>query len=277
METWTNYRRASPPLRELGLACLGAGEQEGLLPPVSRRTLSCHALVVVSQGTGWLNYAGQNASVTAPSLIWIFPGVEHGYGPGTSGWREHWVLFAGASARAFEELGCYSRDRPLATLQGDDGMLALFTDLRHALAVEGPRGDLDSSVAAQQIIVGASRRGRQLTAGIAETTLARLRELAYLPLGAGQQAARLGLTPQGLREIVQAAAGVGPKEFVLQLRTSRAQSLLADTDFPIERVARLTGYDDGAYFSRLFSQRVGLSPSHFRLQHRRSGGGGSLD
>lgn len=276
METWTRYRRASPPLRELGLACLGAGEQEGLLPSVSRRSLSCHALVVVSQGTGWLNYAGQNVSVTAPSLIWIFPGVEHGYGPGASGWREHWVLFAGATARAFEELGCFSRERPLVTLQGDDGILALFTDLRHALAVEGPRGDLDSSVAAQQIIVGASRHGRQVSAGTAKTTLARLRELAYLPLGAGQQAAQLGLTPQGLREIVQAATGVGPKEFVLQLRTSRAQSLLADTDFPIERVARLTGYDDGAYFSRLFSQRVGLSPSHFRLQHRRSGGGGAL-
>jgi AraC-like DNA-binding protein len=273
METWTRYRRASPPLRELGLACLGAGEQEGLLPPVSRRTLSCHALVVVSQGTGWLNYAGKNLSVTTPSLIWIFPGVEHGYGPGTSGWREHWVLFTGPSARAFEELGCFSRGRPLVTLQGDDGILARFADLRHALAVEGPRGDLDSSVAAQQIIVGAGRHGRQVSAGTAEATLARLRELAYLPLGGRQQAARLGLTPQGLREIVQAEAGVGPKEFVLQLRISRAQSLLADTDFPIERVARLTGYDDGAYFSRLFSQRVGLSPSHFRLQHRRSGGG----
>ncbi|WP_104173743.1 AraC family transcriptional regulator [Arthrobacter sp. Y81] len=276
METWTRYRRASPPLRELGLACLGAGEQEGVLPPVSRRTLSCHALVVVSQGTGWLNYAGKNVPVTAPSLIWIFPGVEHGYGPGTSGWREHWVLFAGASARAFEELGCFSRGRPLVTLQGEGGMLVRFADLRHALAVEGPRGDLDSSVAAQQIIVGAALQGRQVSAGAAEATLARLRELAYLPLGAGQQAARLGFTPQGLREIVQAAAGVGPKEFVLQLRISRAQSLLADTDYPIGRVARLTGYDDGAYFSRLFSQRVGLSPSHFRLQHRRSGGGGPL-
>jgi hypothetical protein len=103
----------------------------------------------VSEGTGWLNYAGKNLSVTTPSLIWIFPGVEHGYGPGTSGWREHWVLFAGASARAFEELGCLSRGWPLVTLQGDDGMLVRFADLRHALSVEGPRGDLDSSVAAQ--------------------------------------------------------------------------------------------------------------------------------
>lgn len=272
MESWTRYRRASAPLRELGLVCLGAGEQEGMLAPVSRRTLSSHALVVVSQGSGWLKYAGKNMPVTAPSLIWIFPGVEHGYGPGVSGWREHWVLFAGASARAFEELGCFGRGRPLVILQGDDdGMLARFADLRQALAVEGPRGDLDSSVTAQQIIVGAGRHGRQLSAGAAEATLARLRELAYLPLGVSQQAARLGLTPQVLRDIVQAAAGVGPKEFVLHLRISRAQSLLADTDFPIEHVGRMTGYEDGAYFSRLFSQRVGLSPSHFRLQHRRSG------
>ncbi|WP_051388928.1 helix-turn-helix domain-containing protein [Arthrobacter sp. 35W] len=269
MEPWALYRNPARTLHELGVAALGAGEQEGRLPSFSRRTLPSHALVIVSEGSGWLLYGGVRHTVTAPAVIWIFPGVEHGYGPGPEGWREHWLLFTGPGARAFEELGCFSRSQPLAALSAGYRPPSGFAELRRTLALEGPRGDLESSVAAQQIMLDAGRHSHQPAIDAADALLGRLRELAYLSLSAAQQAARLGLTPSALREAVQAGAGVGPKEFVLQLRMSRAQALLAGTAYPIERIARLVGYDDGAYFSRLFARRVGLPPSHFRQQHHR--------
>ena len=85
-----------------------------------------------------------------------------------------------------------------------------------------------------------------------------------------QQARHLGLSESQLRRSVQKAAGIGPKEFVLQMRMSRSQSLLAESNYSIERIARLVGSQDPAYFSRLFSQRTGSSPSHFRAQHFRA-------
>ncbi|MEO8222880.1 MAG: helix-turn-helix transcriptional regulator [Specibacter sp.] len=80
----------------------------------------------------------------------------------------------------------------------------------------------------------------------------------------------MGLSPSQLRRYVQKAAGIGPKEFVVQMRMSRSQSLLAESSYPIERIARLVGYRDPAYFSRLFSQCTGSSPSNFRTQHFRA-------
>lgn len=268
VETWARYRGAPNPLRNLGIACVGAGEQEGALPPFSRRTLDVHALVVVSEGNGRLHYGGTSHVVPAPAFIWIFPGVEHGYGPDASGWREHWVLFTGAGARAFEEMGAFSRDTPLVPA---DGKLPLgnFAPLRAALEEGGPRGDLAASALVQQILVDAGRHGRRVPEAGAEAVIGRLRDIACLPLSTAEQAARLGHTPSSLRALVQNVAGVGPKELVVQIRLSRAQSLLADTDHPVERVARMVGYDDAAYFSRLFSHKVGLAPSKFRLSHRR--------
>jgi len=269
MEAWAKYRGAAHPLSSLGMACVGAGEQEGPLTQFSRRVLDVHALVLVSHGNGRLHYDGEPYAVRAPALIWIFPGVEHGYGPDAGGWREHWVLFTGTGARAFEEMGAFSRDTPLVRA-GGRLPLEHFAPLRAALAEAGPHGDLAASAIVQQLLVDAGRHGILPPPDGADDVVARLREIACLPLSLGEQAARLGHTASSLRRLVQGAAGQGPKELVLAIRLSRAQDLLAGTDHPVERVARMVGYDDAAYFSRLFSAKVGLAPSKFRLSHRRS-------
>jgi len=271
VEAWAHYRGAAHPLRSLAIACVGAGEQSGPLRSFSRRTLDVHALVIVTAGKGFLDYAGRRHTVDSPSLIWIFPGVEHGYGPDAGGWTEHWVLFTGSGARAFEEMGCFSRTAPMVPLEGTMPLEA-FAQLRDALREDGPRGDLEASVLLQRILVDAGRHGRHPVQDGAAGTLAKLRELACLPLSIGEQAAALGHTPSSLRQLVQGAAGVGPKELVLQLRMQRAQQLLAESDHPVERVARLVGYDDGAYFSRIFARRVGLPPSAFRQRYSRTAG-----
>ncbi|MFJ6418846.1 helix-turn-helix domain-containing protein [Paeniglutamicibacter sp. NPDC091659] len=274
MDEWSHYRQPAPPLRNLGLVCLGAGEQSGRLPSFSGRTLSSHALVIVSEGTGLFNSGGKAEKLRAPALLWLFPGVSHGYGPSPGGWSEHWVLFAGPTARAFEELGYLPREPPwLQLVEGQgpdlDATLGLFAGLRTALRLEGPRGDLEASVLTQRVLLDAGRHVHAVPVGPHERLLSGLRETAHLQLGLREQAALHGVSPSELRRAVQDATGVGPKEFVLQLRMSRAQSLLADTALPIQRISRLVGYEDPAYFSRLFSERSGQSPTHFRMQHRR--------
>lgn len=272
MNNWSTYRPISPVLRELGLSCLGAGEQSGRLPSFRNRRLSSYGLVFISQGTGWFHHSGTEEKVTAPGLIWLYPGLEHGYGPHAQGWTEHWALFSGVGVRAFEELGCFRRERPLVHLANADlDLVSIFRLLHDSLRTEGPLGDLQASIHTQQLIVSAGRSSiAASTASKSEELLGNLGEIAYKPLTLGQQAKHLGLSESQLRRSVQKAAGIGPKEFVLQMRMSRSQSLLAESSYPIERIARLVGYQDPAYFSRLFSQRTGSSPSNFRTQHFRA-------
>ncbi len=280
MDNWSTYRHPALPLRDLGLACLGAGEQGGPLPSFAGRALSSHAIVLVSEGSGHFSVEGMRYKVQAPAIMWLFPGgVSHGYGPGPEGWKEHWLLFTGPTARALDELGCYSRDHPMLQLNGssETGLteaLGLFPALREALQTGGPQGDLASSVLCQRVLVEA---GKHRTTGFvgpegrAEHLLAELRATAHLPLSMSQLAASLQVSiPPELRHAVQAATGVAPKELVIQLRMSRAQSLLAGTDLPVQRIATLTGYDDPAYFSRLFTRKTGYSPSSFRREHQRT-------
>jgi AraC family transcriptional regulator of arabinose operon len=62
----------------------------------------------------------------------------------------------------------------------------------------------------------------------------------------------------------KAATGVSPLQYLLQIRLTNAMKLLETTNFPISEIARLTGYENALYFSRLFHKHTGVSPREYR-------------
>lgn len=58
--------------------------------------------------------------------------------------------------------------------------------------------------------------------------------------------------------------GVTPLQFILEQRISNAQLLLESTDYSINEISNLVGYDNQLYFSRLFRKQKGVSPRKYR-------------
>ncbi len=61
-----------------------------------------------------------------------------------------------------------------------------------------------------------------------------------------------------------------PGQFLLSRRISDCCRMLAEGDLPVGQVGALRGFDDPAYFSRIFKQHIGVSPSRYRVTHRTS-------
>lgn len=80
---------------------------------------------------------------------------------------------------------------------------------------------------------------------------------------------RSGLAERTFKRRFRSATGLSPQEYVHTLRLEEAKQMLEVGDDPVEAVAGAVGYEDAAFFSRLFSRRVGLSPGRYR---RRFGG-----
>lgn len=59
--------------------------------------------------------------------------------------------------------------------------------------------------------------------------------------------------------------GMTPLQYLLDIRLSIAKGLLETTDYSINEIAALVGYDNALYFSRLFHKHVGMSPKEYRL------------
>ncbi|MFJ9614650.1 helix-turn-helix domain-containing protein [Streptomyces noursei] len=275
--TWMRYFTPSPLHHRLGLVCLGVGLQHGTLPPVGPRTLDHHVAVVISAGRGWLTTPdGHRRTVTAPALLWLLPDVPHHYGadPDT-GWDESFVDFTGPAAATYTELGYIDPHQPLVPLADPGPARTAIGRIARAARRDNPLLDVETAAAVHELLV-ALRRARADTDADGEPVLAALARDAFLPLSVAEHAARHGMTPAELRTAVRRGAGCSPKDYLLGIRLGRAKELLVATELPVAAVARRVGYDDPAYFSRLFTRRVGLAPARFRdRQHRRVPGGWS--
>ena len=74
-------------------------------------------------------------------------------------------------------------------------------------------------------------------------------------------ARRFCLSESGLRKLFHAYLGVSPLRYRQDLRIDRARRLLGSEAASVAEVARAVGMEDVNYFSRLFRQRTGMTPS----------------
>ncbi len=264
-----------PAHHRLGLVCLGVGLQHGALPTVGPRTLDHHVAVVIRAGTGW--YLGpdkRRTTVTAPALLWLTPGVPHHYAPDPdTGWDEGFVAFSGPATTTYTELGYIEPGRPVVPLADTTGPRAVVTRIARAARRDNPLLEVETGAAVHELLV-ALRRARADLAPDGDQVLKALARDACLPLTVAEHATRHGMTTAELRTAVRRGAGCTPKDYLLGIRLGRAKELLAATELPVAAVARRVGYDDPAYFSRLFTRRVGTAPVRFRAQQSRTVPGG---
>ncbi len=81
-------------------------------------------------------------------------------------------------------------------------------------------------------------------------------------------AALVGLSPNHYCRAFNAATGLPPHRWRIMRRIERARELLRATSLPIAEIAAMVGYDDPAYFARLFAQVSGCSPRRWREEAR---------
>ncbi len=65
--------------------------------------------------------------------------------------------------------------------------------------------------------------------------------------------------------------GVSPMQYILSLRIENAQILLETTDYSVNEIASIVGYDNQLYFSRIFKKQKGLPPTEYRNMLKNKG------
>lgn len=66
--------------------------------------------------------------------------------------------------------------------------------------------------------------------------------------------------------------GRTPKAEIVRVQVERVKQLLAETDYPLSRVATMTGFEHPEYLSVLFKNNTGQTPGQYRAQaHQKQG------
>ncbi|MFD7857856.1 AraC family transcriptional regulator [Streptomyces microflavus] len=266
-QQWMHYLTPGRAHHQLGLVCLGVGHQSGRLPSVGPRALQHHVAVVVTKGSGWLRLeGGALLSVQAPAVMWLRPGTVHHYGVHDQGWTEWFVDFTGTATAAYEDLGFIETGTALTRLTNGEPAARAISRIAHACRTVSPYLETEASALVHEVLV-VLRHNRLDDFPQGQVILAALTRDACLPISVAEHAQALDLTVAELRLVVQRLTGSQPKNYLMNVRISRAKELLAGTDLTIAAIARRIGYSDPAYFTRVFTRHTRVPPSEFRDLH----------
>jgi AraC-like DNA-binding protein len=78
----------------------------------------------------------------------------------------------------------------------------------------------------------------------------------------------LFVTPKNLNKKITQSGHQSPNEIIKSRIILEAKRLLAHTVLTIRQIGYSLGYEDDAYFIRLFTKQTGLSPQQFRKQYQ---------
>ena len=79
-------------------------------------------------------------------------------------------------------------------------------------------------------------------------------------------ASSLGMSVSWFIRNFKKYTGETPVQFITSLRMTNAQVLLENTTYSINEIARIVGYNNALYFSRIFHKQKGCSPSQYRTR-----------
>lgn len=187
------------------------------------------------------------------------------------------ILPKGASYRLFgSETGRFplinfqckglSLDAPLLIpLANPDGYLASFETLERGMLFP------NAHTKAMSILYDLFYRlsGEQTEQGILFPALQFLQNhFADSDISNPLLAQKCGISEVYFRQLFTKQLGIGPKQYVLDLRLGSAKQLLSNTLLSIEAVGEACGFPNPYHFSRTFKNATGLTPSAYRRKNK---------
>jgi AraC-like DNA-binding protein len=236
------------------------------------RILTDYSFVYLTQGSGTFQVRGsRRLPVKTGDVLLIHPGMWHNYSPSPeTGWKEYWIMFNGRQAEKLVSQVVLPRRAPLIHYGEDNTLHHLFTQMLDVAAESPPFSDIiHAGLLLQMAALIQSQLQLQREQGGREASFVRQakQKLAHAgeqPVDMQVLAHELGVSYPHFRRVFKQSTGIPPQQFLLNLRINLAKQLMEKPGMKLSEVARNVGFNDPYYFSRLFKQKTGISPSLWR-------------
>lgn len=233
-----------------------------------------HQVLLIERGGGEATLDGRVVPLKPMQIVNVPVGHVHGFRfvPGTQGW----VLTIAAEIMdeallAAEGLrGVLSRSAVVrGTQQTRATMKQIFAE--YAARDFGRAHVLRALSAAMIGLVARALTSESGSSGNSESNLFRrfeaLLEQHHLERWTvADYANALAITPTHLNRVTRAATGDTASHLILNRLVREARRNLVYTNLPVSTIAYALGFEDPAYFSRVYAAATGLSPRAFRAQ-----------
>ncbi len=239
------------------------------------RTLNEYQINYITDGEGIHETQSGKFKVNPGSLIFIKPGEWHRYKPKKkTGWVEHYVGFSGYVAHQIYGRPWFTQKNAVVDVGYREEIIDTYYKIFNYAKEEKPGYQ---QVAAGMImkllgfIVSMDKQkdftGKRVEK-IIQNACFTIRENVESDLNFQSFAEENNIGYSYFRKMFKKYTGVPPVQYHLDLKILRAKEMLLYTDKSIKEISYDLGFQSIYYFSRIFKNKLGVSPSEIRKSVR---------
>lgn len=241
-------------------------------------SLGQYILIYCVKGCGWYKLNGKTYQVNKNQYFILPPFQEHIYAADEmEPWTIYWLHFTGVLAKTLT----LDTDAPLffnTTIRSRIGdRMDLFEEIIHSLEMGYSKENLIYSTTVLIHFLGSIKYIGQYqnvkikdekTIDIVDETIHFMKENIERKLSLSEIANHVGYSISYFSTLFSNRTGFPITVYFNQLKIQKACQLLDMSNMKIKQVAYKVGIDDCYYFSRLFHQIIGMSPSEYKRQKK---------
>ena len=285
-DSFLHYLPYSEEDEKMGMLCTTAGSvtvRPGTIYPpqkndhpaifrsvVEGRTLPEFQMIYITEGEGIFSCGGNTYQVKPGNIMLVLPGYRHMYKPVLeTGWHEYWVGFKGAYFSRLLEEGRFSKETVFFETGLHDLILSFFNQIIDEVRNQRPLYQLKTCAHILSLIAEMlTRERRKGQPNFYEKIVANakyyMESNVYGAINLPAIADQLGISTSRLNEIFKTYTSMTPYQYYIQLKIHKTESLLEQEDISVKEAAYRMGFEDQYYFSRLFKNKTGVSPSDWK-------------
>jgi AraC-like DNA-binding protein len=269
-------------LRVAGNATIAAGED---YPPPGHpneyhfswnngRVLQEFQINYITNGCGIMETRDGVFDIEPGSLLLIFPGVWHRYRPNKeTGWTEHYLGYKGDFTNNIYKHPILNPQKPVLRIGFQELVLSEFNEIFNLIAEEKPGFQ---QVCAGKVVyllakIISAIRNSEFAGKEVERTIRRacltMRDNLQSNLNMEELAKELHIGYSYFRQMFRKYTGISPAQYHLNLRIQKSKELLISGNKSVKEIAFELGFESNQYFSRIFSEKCGMSPVKFRRKN----------
>lgn len=235
------------------------------------RVLQEFQILYVTEGGGQLETDHGKFTLKLGSVFIIRPGIWHRYKPNLkSGWKEHYIGFNGQMAAQFLDHPLFSESQPVLNPGVHVELIDTYEKIFDLVNEEQPGFQQIASgliVKLLGYLISFEKQrefqGKRI-ASIIEDARFKMRQNVEKELDMEKMAMEYHIGYSYFRKMFKSYTGVAPHKYHLELKIIRAKELLLASNKSVKEISYDLGFQSIHYFSRLFKNKVGKSPTEFR-------------
>ena len=234
--------------------------------------ISQHILIYCTDGKGWFKTGTRQIEVERGQFLVIPAHTPHTYGSDEdNSWSIYWLHFKGNAADDFAQLLSKHATQFTGSINFSDERIRLFNNM-YATLENGYSADnlgyinmclwhfLSSFCFADVFYLPYNKEEKDAI----DISIDFMQQNIHQSLTLQQLAGEVHISPSHYSALFKKKTGYPPLEYFNHIKIQKACQYLQFTNLQVKEIAYKLGINDPFYFSRFFSNVMGLSPLEYR-------------